>query len=94
MFGEMIQFDEHIFQVGGSTTNQKGSESLSYTFLFLQQNQMHLTSYGVSHGLEMGYNLGGFQASFFKIMFHLAQRDPEWLWFEGRYHQSPKHILE
>ena len=22
-FGEMIQFDEHIFQMGGSTTNQR-----------------------------------------------------------------------
>ena len=22
LFGEMIQFDEHIFQMGGSTTNQ------------------------------------------------------------------------
>ena len=31
LFGEMIQFDEHIFQMGGSTTNQLGTSKNKQT---------------------------------------------------------------
>ena len=50
LFGEMIQFDEHIFQLGGSTTNYK-SHALD-PFVFFSQDRT-----GESHQLHSTVDL-------------------------------------